>query len=145
RKALAAESATVDALVPGSVERTSGAVTMIENTVDATTGMATIRATMRNADEILWPGTLVTTQLTLRVVESVSVPTPAVQVSQAGTFVFVVQDGTATVRKVTVSRNLGDETIIETGLEGGETVVTDGQLLLTEGTRVAPRERKAQS
>ena len=38
---------------------------MIENTVDSTTGMVAIRATMPNEDELLWPGTLVTAQLTL--------------------------------------------------------------------------------
>ena len=65
---------------------------MIENTVDATTGMVTVRATMPNADELLWPGTLVTAQLTLRIEEAVTVPSPAVQVSQTGTFVFVVKD-----------------------------------------------------
>src|SRR5205823_4176725 len=81
RKALAAETATVEAAIPGSPERANGVVTMIENTVDAATGMATIRATMRNQDEVLWPGTLVSTQLTLRIEESVAVPTPAIQVS----------------------------------------------------------------
>ena len=35
---------------------------MIENTVDPATGMVTIRATMPNKDELLWPGTLVNTR-----------------------------------------------------------------------------------
>ena len=65
RKALAAETATVEAIIPGDQKRASGQVTMIENTVDPATGMATIRATMPNEDEVLWPGTLVTTELTL--------------------------------------------------------------------------------
>jgi membrane fusion protein, multidrug efflux system len=34
---------------------------------------------------------------------------------------------------------VGQESVIESGLQGGETVVTDGQLLLSNGTRVAPR------
>ena len=145
RQALAAETATVEAIIPGESRRASGQVTMIENAVDSATGMATIRATMPNADELLWPGTLVTAQLTLRMEDAVSVPTVAVQVSQSGTFVFVVKDGVATIRPVKVDRIVGNQSVLLSGLEGGETVVTDGQLQLTNGSRVAPRERKAGS
>ena len=86
RKAIAAETATVEAIIPGDQKRASGQVTMIENTVDPATGMATVRATMPNTDELLWPGTLVTADMTLRNEEGVVVPSNAVQVSQTGTF-----------------------------------------------------------
>jgi multidrug efflux system membrane fusion protein len=51
RQAIAAETATVEATVPGEQKRASGQVSMIENTVDPATGMAMIRATMPNKDE----------------------------------------------------------------------------------------------
>ncbi len=143
RHALAAKTATVEAIVPGEKKRASGQVTMIENTVDVATGLATIRATMPNADEVLWPGTLVTTELTLRTEESVVVPSNAVQVSQTGSFVFVIRDNVAHVQQVNVARTVGDQSVIGSGLSGGETVVTDGQLLLSEGTHVNPRVAKA--
>ena len=112
---------------------------MFDPAIDTATGMVTVRATMPNRDELLWPGTLVTAQLTLRIEQAVTVPSSAVQVSQTGNFVFVVKDNVASVRPVKVARTVGHETVIESGLEGGETVVTDGQLLLSDGTRVAPR------
>jgi RND family efflux transporter MFP subunit len=143
REAIAAETATVEALVPGTTRRATGAVTMIENTVDASTGMATVRATMPNQDETLWPGTLVSVQLTLREQDAIAIPTSAVQLSQTGTFVYVIKDGKAQVRQVKVERAVGQDSVIESGLEGGETVVTDGQLLLSNGSAVAVRERKA--
>lgn len=149
RRALATGDAAIEAVVPGEERRAQGAVTMIENAVDSATGMATIRATMPNADELLWPGTLVTARLTLRTEESIAVPAAAVQVSQQGTFVYVVGDGTARVRPVKVSRTQGGDAILESGLLGGEAVVTDGHLQLSDGARVAPRapqetaERKA--
>ena len=65
---------------------------MVENSVDPATGMVTIRATMPNKDELLWPGTLVNTELTLRTEERITVPAAALQLSQAGKFVFVVKD-----------------------------------------------------
>ena len=106
--------------------------------------MVMVRATMPNTDEVLWPGTLVTVQLTLRNEESVVVPSVAVQVSQAGTFVFVVKDGAAAgARRSRSPRVVGNESVIAEGLEGDETVVTDGHLQLSNGTKVTVRERKA--
>jgi membrane fusion protein, multidrug efflux system len=142
RKAIAAETATVEAIIPGDQTRASGQVTMIENTVDPATGMATVRATMPNKDELLWPGTLVTINMTLRNEEGIVVPSNAVQVSQTGTFVFVIKDGIAQIQAVNVERQVGTESMIASGLNGGEIVVTEGQLLLSSGTRVNIRTPK---
>lgn len=145
RQAIANESATIEAIVPGDPRRAIGQVTMIENTVDAATGTVAVRATMPNTDEILWPGTLVSVRLTFRQEEAVTVPPTAVQVSQAGSFVFVVKNGVAHVQQIKVARVLDAETVLESGLEGGEAVVTEGQLRITEGSRVDPREARAGS
>jgi RND family efflux transporter MFP subunit len=139
RAALAAETATLDAIIPGSGARVSGQVTMIENTVDPATGMVTIRATMPNEKELLWPGTLVNTSLTLRIEERVAVPAAAIQNSQSGTFVFVVKENAAVVRPVKVERTVEGLSVIESGLNEGDVVVTDGQLQLSNGTKVTPR------
>jgi multidrug efflux system membrane fusion protein len=143
RQALSNESATIEAVIPGDPRRATGQVTMIENSVDAPTGTVPVRATMPNQDELLWPGTLVTARLTFRDEEAVTVPSTAVQVSQTGTYVFVVTDNVANVLPVTVARVVGGESVIGSGLKGGEMVVTNGQLLLSNGTKVAPREPKA--
>src|SRR5262245_23255457 len=135
--------ATVEAVIPGDNRRAAGRLTVIENSVEPATGMVMLRATMENKDEVLWPGTLVTAQLTLRVERIVTVPTVAVQVGQSGSLVFVIKDGVASVRPVTVARTFEGESAISQGLTDGEVVVTDGQLLLTNGSKVAPREPKA--
>ncbi len=139
RKALAAKTARIQAVIPGTPTPEDGQVSMIENTVDAATGMATVRATMPNKDEGLWPGTLVSVNLTLRSEEAVVVPTNAVEVSQSGSIVFVVDKGVAKVRAVKVARQVGEGSVISEGLKAGETVVTEGQLRLRNGSRVAPR------
>jgi RND family efflux transporter MFP subunit len=118
---------------------------MIDNTVDPSTGMVTIRATMPNKEEILWPGTLVNTSMTLREESRVTVPDSALQASQVGQFVFVVKDGAASVRPIKVERVVNGLAVIASGLSDGEAVVTDGQLLLSNGTRVSVREGKAES
>lgn len=143
RQALAQETATIEVIVAGETRRATGQVSVVENTVDPATGMVMIRATMPNNDEILWPGTLVTVQLTLRVEEVVVVPSIAVQISQAGTFVFVVKDGMTEVRPVKVARVVDNQSVIADGLADGEVVVTDGHLQLSSGTKVVTREKKA--
>src|SRR5262245_21995929 len=145
RQALANESATIEAIIPGDPRRASGQVTMIENSVDAPTGTVPVRATMPNTDELLWPGTLVTVQLTFREEEAVTVPSTAIPVSQTGTYVSVVNHDVAIVRPVQVARVLGSESVLASGREGGETLVTNGQLLLSNGTKVAARAPKAGS
>ena len=145
RAALANESANIEAIVPGDPRKASGQVTMIENTVDPTTGTVPVRATMPNADELLWPGTLISVRLNFREEEAVTVPSLSIQVSQAGSYVFVIKDGVASVQPVKVARSLDTETVLESGLDGGESVVTEGQLLLNNGSKVSARQIKAGS
>jgi RND family efflux transporter MFP subunit len=141
RAAIAAETASLVAVVPGSNARETGQVTMVENTVDPATGMVTIRATMPNQKEVLWPGTLVNTALTLRAEDRITIPATALQLSQAGSFVFVVKDNAAVVRPVKIERTVDGVSVVESGIEEGEVVVTDGQLLLSNGTKVTIRDR----
>lgn len=143
REATASGAARVTTASGGSGGVESGTVAMIENTVDQATGMIAVRAIMENARENLWPGTLVNTTLTLRNETVVVVPTVAVQRSQAGEFVFVIKDGVARLQPVKVARTHRGMSVIAEGISDGETVVVDGQMSLSNGTRVQPRERKA--
>jgi RND family efflux transporter MFP subunit len=143
REAMASGSSKVTATIPGHQRSEDGKIAMVENSVDSTTGMVTVRGIMNNANETLWPGILVATRLTIRTEDAVVLPTVAVQRSQSGNFVFVVKDGVAKVQPVKVDRTLQGQSVIIEGLSGGEDVVVDGQLLLSDGTRVEPRTRKA--
>lgn len=143
RDAMKAGQSSVTATIPGNGRSETGTVAMVENTVDATTGMVTVRGLMANESELLWPGILVNTRLTIRTEEAVIVPSVGVQRSQTGNFVFVVRDGKAHVQPVTISRTFQGFSVVDSGLQGGEDIVVDGQLLLSNGTAVEPRARKA--
>ena len=143
RDAMGKDDPKVIATIPGHQRSESGKVAMVENAVDATTGMVTVCGIMNNANETLWPGTIVQTKLIIRSEDAVVVPTVAVQRSQNGNFVFVVQDGVAKVRPVKVDRTFQGSSVILDGLAGDESIVVDGQLLLSEGSRVELRARKA--
>src|SRR6476619_4899131 len=94
REAMAKGDSGVTATIPGHQRSETGKVALVDNTVDATTGMVTVRGIMNNENESLWPGTLVATKLVIRSEDSVVVPTVAVQRSPSGNFVFVIKDGT---------------------------------------------------
>jgi len=142
REAMAVGESRVVATIPGHQQSEQGKVAMVENSVDSTTGMVTVRGIMNNERETLWPGILVATKLIIRTENSVVVPTAAVQRSQNGNYVFVVRDGVAKVQPVKVDRTFQGTSVIAEGLSGDENVVVDGQLLLSDGSRVEPRARK---
>src|SRR6266576_2827063 len=128
REAMAAGESRVVATIPGHQQSEQGKVAMVENSVDSTTGMVTVRGIMNNERETLWPGILVATKLIIRTENSVVVPTVAVQRSQNGNYVFVVRDGVAKVQPVKVDRTFQ-----------GTSVIAEG---LSDGSRVEPRVRK---
>lgn len=137
----AAQDARVTITLQGSGDKVEGGrVAVIDNMVDPQNGTIPVRALFENEDERLWPGTLGSVTLTLRTeVGVVAVPSEAVRVGQEGTYVFVVADGVAQIRKVAVSRSVDGQSVISAGLKAGETVVTDGHLALRNGSPVNVR------
>jgi hypothetical protein len=57
----------------------------------------------------------------------------------------MLKDGAAVVRPIKVERVIGETAVIESGIEEGDVVITDGQLLLSNGTKVTVRNGKAES
>lgn len=143
RDAMKEGKSSVMAAIPGTSKSETGGIAMVENTVDPTTGMVTVRGIMGNESEVLWPGILVNATLTVRSENAVVVPSVGIQRSQTGNFVFVIKDGKAKIQPVTVNRTFQGLSVVESGLEGGEDIVIDGQLLLSNGTPAEPRNRKA--
>jgi membrane fusion protein, multidrug efflux system len=131
----------VTATPPGG-EPHEGALTFVDNAVDATTGTITLKATFANRDRALWPGQFVQVALNLATDAAVTVvPTEAIQSGQVGTYVFVVKDDKSVeIRPVTVVRNWKNVTVLSKGLEPGETVATDGQIRLAPGVKVSIKE-----
>jgi multidrug efflux system membrane fusion protein len=120
-----------------------GSLTFIDNAIDPATGTIKLRATFENRERVLWPGEFLRVTLDLRTEQAaIVVPLSAVQASQNGQFVYVVNDQQiADLRPVVVERQQGGELVIAQGLSGGENVVTDGQLRLTPGARVSAADR----
>jgi multidrug efflux system membrane fusion protein len=124
---------------------TEGTLSFIDNAVDQRTGTITLKATLVNRDEALWPGQFVDVSLLIDTVADVlAVPQPAVLVGQEGAFVFVVRsDRTVETRPVTVSRTVEGTSFVTRGLAKGERVVTDNQLRLAPGSPVSIEDAPA--
>jgi membrane fusion protein, multidrug efflux system len=120
----------------------TGGLTFVDNTVDVTTGTIKLKGTFPNTAHKLWPGQFV--RVTLRLTtqaNAIVVPNEAVQTGQNGSFIYVVkQDRTVESRPVTTGARVDQDMVIQTGLEPGETVVTEGQLRLAPGSRVVVRD-----
>jgi multidrug efflux system membrane fusion protein len=121
-----------------------GRVSFVDNAVDQTSGTIEIRATFQNDDRRLWPGLFENVKVTLGTEpNAIVVPTTAVQNGQQGPFVFVVKgDKTVEIRRIQIARATGAATIVRTGVTPGETVVTEGQLRLTPGSRVTAKAER---
>ena len=125
----------------GTAPPAEGTLTFVDNNVDPGTSTVLLKATFPNKDESLWPGQFVDVTLILgEEANRVVAPSVAVLTGQQGQFVYVVKDDeTVDVRPVKVARMDETDAVVAQGLAAGETVVTDGQLRLVAGARIAAR------
>ena len=140
KRYMASGSLRVRAEIPGdTAPAPEGRLIFINNTVDTATGTILLKALFPNADKRLWPGQFINAVLTLTVERGATVvPTQAVQSGQDGQFLFVIKpDMTVEQRPVVVDRELDGLTVISKGVSPGERIVTDGQMRLMTGAKVA--------
>ena len=132
------------AFIPGEEHPEQGVLALMDNAVNISTGTIALKAVFANRDKRLVPGQFVDVILTLTTrPDAVLVPTKAVEQGQEGQYVFAVKpDTTVEMRAVTAGQTVGDDTVILAGLQPGEQVVTEGQMRLTPGAKVAIKNAK---
>lgn len=135
KRYMAQRPLSVLAQIPNDPNPPTGSLTFIDNSVDRQTGTIKLKATFANADRRLWPGQFVNVTLTLATQpNAIIVPTEALQTGQQGQFVYIVRaDNVAEARQVTVARSIDGKSVIASGLQAGERVITDGQLRIRSG------------
>jgi multidrug efflux system membrane fusion protein len=116
----------------------TGSVYALGNQMATSTGTVTLRATVPNDDEKLFPNEFVNVKLLVDTLQkAVLVPTPAVQSGAPGDYVYLVNaDQSVSVHKVTPGPSDGKNTVILSGLSAGQTVVTDGMDRLSDGAKI---------
>ncbi len=122
----------------GTRQLDEGRLLLINNQADPASGTVQLKALFPNLKRLLWPGTFVNVELTVRTVSNgLTVPTDAVQQGTNGTFVYVVgADNKVVAQNVQVTERDHGRALIGKGLKPGQTVVEQGQYRLVEGTVV---------
>src|ERR1700719_4296274 len=117
-----------------------GALAVVDNEIDQTTGTLKLKATFPNDQLQLWPGKFVNARLILTTRKGATVvPSSVVQRGPQGTYAYVINtDKTVEMRPIKVGQTEGNLALGEDGLKAGEDVVVDGQYKLQPGARVEP-------
>ena len=115
-----------------------GKLVFIDNTVTAQTGTVVLKTRVSNAKELIWPGQFVNVRIVLTIEpEAVVVPEVAVQPGQEGSFVYLIdRDDKVLVQPVKVSRQIGSEVVIASGVRAGDRVITEIPQALQPGMAV---------
>jgi len=123
----------------GSKHLADGKLAVVDSQIDSSTGMVKLKAVFPNDDMALWPGELVTANITLRTDQnSTVVPSSAIQNGQTGPYVYVIKpDQTVAAASVKTGEVNAGITAVTQGLSAGDLVVTSGQSRLTDGTKVS--------
>lgn len=113
-----------------------GTLSLMNNQVDTTSGTIRLKATFDNKDHALWPGQSISTRLLIDTLKNATVlPDDAVQHGPDGLYAYIVADGNkADVRKIKVGPSTDGKTLVESGLNPGEQVVTRGQYRVQPGS-----------
>ena len=128
----------VDVFDRGGVTRlASGKVVTLDNQIDQATGTVRVKAVFDNRDHALFPSQFVNVQMLADTRRAqLVVPAAAIQQGPQGAFVYMVSDGKAVVRPVTVDLVDNERASIAKGLDAGDVVITDGIDRLRPGSRV---------
>lgn len=118
----------------------TGALAVIDNQIDQTTGTIKLKATFQNEDLRLWPGEFVNARLLLTTRKGgLTVPASVIQRGPQGSYAFIIKpDRTAQTVPVKVAQIEDGVALVDQGLSAGQQVVVDGQYKLQEGSKVIP-------
>ena len=137
--ALTAGSVKVNTMARGGgPELDEGTLSLIDNQIDQATGSVKLKAIFKNAKNRLWPGQYVDARVLVRTDQkTMTIPSAAVQLGPNGPYTFVVKkDSTVEIRPLKIAQDVDGTTIVTSGLQLNEQVVTTNQYRLQAGTTV---------
>ena len=115
-----------------------GELLSMDNRIDQATGTVRLKAQFANEKLSLYPNQFVNARvLVAELPDALTIPTAAVQVGSRGSYVYVIdKENIAHVRTITPGIATNSLTVVDEGLQAGETVVVDGLDRLRDGLRV---------
>ncbi|MFP1920784.1 MdtA/MuxA family multidrug efflux RND transporter periplasmic adaptor subunit [Lonsdalea quercina] len=115
-----------------------GQLLSMDNQIDTTTGTIKLKARFANSDDLLFPNQFVNIRMKVdTLLNAVIAPAAAVQMGNEGHFVWLLNDkNQASKHLISIGIQYGQNVVVNSGLNAGEQVVTDGIDRLTEGMQV---------
>lgn len=111
-----------------------GVLSFVDNSISTSTGTIRLQGTIDNTQGRLWPGQFVTAQLTLgRIPNAQLVPAAAVQLSDQGAYVYVLENGKAEMKTVKPARTEGTQAVLP-----ADSLPADAQIIYPLPSRIAP-------
>jgi membrane fusion protein, multidrug efflux system len=120
-----------------------GKVASVDSRVDPNTRSVVVRALVPNEDGLLKPGMFLNVHLSRGTADVLVVPEESLVPEQGDVFVYVVQDGKASKRKIQTGQRAVGTVQVTDGLQAGEIVVTEGTQKLRDGASVSVIEPAA--
>jgi membrane fusion protein, multidrug efflux system len=129
-------------LADGSRHNYQGSVIAAAQAIDASTGTYTVEASFPNPNNLLLPGQFARVQAPYQTLKNVvTVPRKALVELQGRFRVYVVNDNNEVeMQEVVLGPAKGLDVVIESGLEGGESIIVEGLQKVRPGMPVNPTE-----
>lgn len=121
----------------GKTRLCGGYLESLDNQIDLNTGTIKAKALIPNEDNRLYPNQFVNVQLhvdTMR--EVLTIPASAIQRNNTGYFVYTIVENKAKLSPITIDYSNDNLSVVSSGLEEGDMVITDGMDNLRDGTPI---------
>jgi membrane fusion protein (multidrug efflux system) len=126
-------------LADGSLYRHKGKIETINGMVNPRTGSVNYRAKFPNPDRLLRNGNSGKIKFSTQINSAILLPQKSTFELQGKRFVYVVgKEDKVKSKEVIVSETVGNQIIVQSGLEVGELIVNDGLIKLREGMQIIP-------
>lgn len=123
----------------GSSKLGEGKVAVLDNQINQTTATLRLKALVPNPQHLLWPNAFVKARMLVETrKDAITIPTVAIQHGPNGEYVYTVgKDNSVSMKPITIATTQGELAVVDKGLAGGETVVTEGANQLRPGAHVS--------
>ncbi len=125
-------------LLDGSMYDGDGEITFIDSQVQPTTGVIQARAVFANKNGAIMPGQYVRIYMKGDILkDAILIPQKCVVHTQKGSSVMMLdKDDVVSIVPVTIDATVGDRYLIQSGLAGGERIISEGIVKARPGSKV---------
>lgn len=127
----------------GSIYDQQGRIESISGVINAQTGTVSLRSVFPNEGGLLFSGGMGNVVIPHKLSKALTIPQSATYELQDKIFAYRVVEGKAIATRITVeSLNDGLNYIIKSGLQAGDTIVTDGVGMLQDGAKITIKQNQ---